>query len=197
MSLYRLSVYHFCHFRTISLRSRIRCIIATTHQVLNNNRLFARFFCLFNVNRDVTTDTTSCVITTIYIFEDATGNGQRHIATHIGIIGTAMNIFYLIARTTRQNHVYITGNVRLITGAIETGNDSWTVWVFFLHRKINSYIATNTLCITAAKHTTDFTALTGNVSQTNDDSTFVFVPAVSLLDMFTTITTTEGIAYEV
>ena len=86
---------------TIPVYTRIRGIITTTYQILDDNRVVAVLFCLFDINGDVAIDTSLCVVATIYISENSTGNGQCHTACHISIIRTTMNIFYFIVCTTR------------------------------------------------------------------------------------------------
>ena len=56
-------------FRTISFCSRIRSLITTTKQVLDDKRLHT-IFSLFDIDSNITTYTTSTVVTAKYIFED-------------------------------------------------------------------------------------------------------------------------------
>ena len=119
MSRIIIFIQHMC---TISLCTRIGGIIAATHQILDDDG-FAAVFCLFNIDDNITSNASSCIVTTINIPENSAGDSQDYIASNICIIRTAMNIFYFIAWTTCQNHIYVTIHIRLIASTIKTGNN--------------------------------------------------------------------------
>ena len=117
-----MPVFILGQIHTFSGNSRIGCVIATTHQVLDNNGFVTRCLRLFNIDRDITSNTASRIVTTIHILKNTTGDGQGDITRYMGIIRPAMYEFYLFGCTTRYNRVDITSHIGLVAGTINSGN---------------------------------------------------------------------------
>ena len=136
--------------------SRIRCFITTAYKVLNDDRITT--IRLFNIYYDIALDTTTCIVTTIHVLQNTTGNSQMNITMDMGIIGTTMDIVYRTSRTCSQNNVYRT-HITLVACSVKSGNMQRTI-ANLLGYSIR--ITTATLGIAATEDLTDFTTLTDN-----------------------------------
>ena len=87
-------------FCSVSFCSRISGLITTTEQVLNNQRL-CTIFSFFNIDSNITSDTTRTVITAKYIFKDTSCYRQIDVVCNMGIIRTTEDVFnFCIPRCT-------------------------------------------------------------------------------------------------
>ena len=84
----------------------ISCLIATAIEVLDNNR-FVTIICLFNIDGDITTDTSHTVISTINGREDTTLDSQRHTTRDIGLIRATKDVLDLAVVTATGDTVIL------------------------------------------------------------------------------------------
>ena len=138
----------------VSFCSRIRCFITTTYQVLDDDRITT--IRLFNIYYDIALNTATCIVTTIHILQDTTGNSQMNITMDMGIIGTTMDIVYRTFRTCSQHNVY-RRHITLVACSIKSGNMQRTV-ANLLGYSIR--ITTTTLGITTTEDLTNLSTLT-------------------------------------
>ena len=99
-------------------------------------------------------DDTARVVTTKYLVEVTACDGQFHVAVHVGIVGTAVELIHPSARHTSQDSNGITHDVGILSG---------------VHHLLYKHVA--------------FAAVTGIECHRSHDGAFRVTTAVGLMDI--------------
>ena len=75
----------FISFDSFCVQTGVSCLIATAIEILDNDR-FVTVISLFDVDGNITTNTTHSVVTTIDRSEDSTDDIQRYITLDVCLV---------------------------------------------------------------------------------------------------------------
>ena len=190
------TIYGFSFFgHYIIAILRVECIVSAEIKMINIEGNTGGFL---YIHDDMTFDAATVVVASDYIAEFTTGDGQLHVAIHIGVVSTTENKRNCHIGFTAHDNLQVTVHVGIFTGTYQLPYVQITIarggvlWIKTTFCNINANVSIDgSLLITATESLMHRAAKNHGVCVAIDIGSGVWLPSCIILILILTITTAE------